>query len=324
MAEPGFHPRLGLGLFAAWLAVCALPASARWTTLGELSVHFRPYLGVLGIVLSVLLLGLGARKRAALGALLAAWLLLPMLSLSWPRRAAEHVGPELQVASANLHRARPEQLDLEGWLSRHPVDVLAFQEVTLPTALHLRERLSAEGRVEFLPASITAWGPGTYGQVLFSRLPVSSVERVHEGWLGPGYFSIELRLGDADLRVIAAHPMRPGRNGMTEGRDAAYASISTRAARSPRTLVLGDLNSTEASPAFSRLLEEGRLRDSRAGFGWLPSFSPLEGPLGKLPLLPIDHVLAGEGLVVLTRARTESLGSDHWPITATVALAATH
>ena len=108
MAELALRPRLSWGLFSAWLASCALPASARWTELGELSAHFSPYLGALGVVLSGLLLALGARKRAALAALLAGQLLLPMMSYSLPYAVAEVVGPELRVASANLHRARPD------------------------------------------------------------------------------------------------------------------------------------------------------------------------------------------------------------------------
>lgn len=284
-------------------------------------MHFSPYLAAIGVALAVLLWVLRTRWLAALSALLAAHLLLPMARLLLPRTLPAHHEAELRVASANLHRARPGQLDLGGWLERHPAEVIAFQEVTLPTALHLQQLLGDRGQVELLPAQLTSWGPGTYGQVLFSRLPLSSIERVHEGWLGPGYFSASLQLGEQTLRLVAAHPMRPGRSGMTEGRDAAYTSIAALAAGSPWTLVLGDLNSTEASPAFSRLLTRGLLSDSRAGFGWQPSFSPLDGKLGAWPLIPIDHVLVGEGLVVLERGRTENIGSDHWPITATLALA---
>ena len=321
MAEPSLATRSTRALFAGWLALFAVPASARWTTLGELAVHFGPYLAVLGFAVAGFLLALRARRLAAVGALLALQLVLPMARYFVPRTIPEHSEVELRVASANLHRARPSQLDLEGWLERHPAEVLAFQEVTLPTALHLRELLRERGQVELLPAEVSSWGPHTYGQVLFSSLPLARVERVYGRWRGPGYFSAELELEGEVLQLIAAHPMRPGRGGKTESRDAAYDSIAARAAQNPRTLVLGDLNSTEASPSFARLLERGRLRDSRLGLGWQPSFTPFEGALGALPLIPIDHVLAGDGLVVLERGRTENLGSDHWPVTAKVALA---
>jgi endonuclease/exonuclease/phosphatase family metal-dependent hydrolase len=86
--------------------------------------------------------------------------------------------------------------------------------------------------------------------------------------------------------------------------------------------VLGDLNSTEASPHFQRLLTNGRLSDTRAGRGWFPTWRAylpeLRWPLLGLRL-PLDHVLTGPALTSLARNTGPDLGSDHLPASARIA-----
>jgi len=78
-----------------------------------------------------------------------------------------------------------------------------------------------------------------------------------------------------------------------------------------RAVVAGDLNATPWSPIFHRVLDLGRLRDSREGFGLHRTW-----PSGIHALLriPIDHVLVGEGVTVLRREVGPHIGSDHRPV----------
>jgi endonuclease/exonuclease/phosphatase (EEP) superfamily protein YafD len=75
------------------------------------------------------------------------------------------------------------------------------------------------------------------------------------------------------------------------------------------SIVAGDLNTTDSSPHFDDLLREGRLRDSRQGFGPQPSW-PTWSPLR----LTLDHILVSHGLSVVSRRLGREFGSDHLPI----------
>jgi endonuclease/exonuclease/phosphatase family metal-dependent hydrolase len=70
-----------------------------------------------------------------------------------------------------------------------------------------------------------------------------------------------------------------------------------------------------SSPWFDRLLTHGKLRDSAVGRGLTPTWS--SGPWW----LPLDHILVGEKCEVLERRVNEDrLGSDHFPVIATLRL----
>ena len=76
---------------------------------------------------------------------------------------------------------------------------------------------------------------------------------------------------------------------------------------------MGDLNCTPFSPWFDRLLTRGLLRDSAVGLSLKPTWS--SGPWW----LPLDHILLGGKWEVRERRVYEDrLGSDHFPVMATL------
>ncbi len=82
-------------------------------------------------------------------------------------------------------------------------------------------------------------------------------------------------------------------------------------------IVVGDMNTTDASPHFADFLRTTRLRDSRLGFGrqasW-PSWSPYR--------IAIDHAFLSNDLAVVRRKLLPPNGSDHFALLVELAPAA--
>jgi endonuclease/exonuclease/phosphatase (EEP) superfamily protein YafD len=75
-------------------------------------------------------------------------------------------------------------------------------------------------------------------------------------------------------------------------------------------VLLGDLNTTPWSPIYRQFIEDSGLRDARDGFGLLSSW-----PTGNPPLLiPIDHALVSQQIVVHNLYLGPDVGSDHYPL----------
>ena len=82
-------------------------------------------------------------------------------------------------------------------------------------------------------------------------------------------------------------------------------------------VVAGDLNASTWSRGFSLLTAPADLVNSQRGFGIQASWPARYKLLG----IPIDHVVHSRDLTIVDRRLGEPLGSDHYPLFVTVALA---
>jgi endonuclease/exonuclease/phosphatase (EEP) superfamily protein YafD len=80
--------------------------------------------------------------------------------------------------------------------------------------------------------------------------------------------------------------------------------------------VMGDMNITPWSPVMRDFLEQNRLKDSALGHGIHPTWFSHSLMFG----IPIDQILHGSGVVILDRHVGPEIGSDHFPVTADIAL----
>jgi endonuclease/exonuclease/phosphatase (EEP) superfamily protein YafD len=91
---------------------------------------------------------------------------------------------------------------------------------------------------------------------------------------------------------------------------------AVKAVSTGRVVVLGDLNLTPWSATFHRFVREAGLSDNPRERGlvatWLSRF-PLFG-------LALDHVLAGHGVEIVQSRVGRDVGSDHFAVTAHLAL----
>ena len=81
-------------------------------------------------------------------------------------------------------------------------------------------------------------------------------------------------------------------------------------------IIAGDFNASPYSPVFKKLLTTSGLRDTRTGFGWLPSWPALF----PLAFIPIDHILVSPDIQVQNRATGPYIGSDHYPVIAELSI----
>lgn len=314
----GWRPRLSgwlarsgtlgaLSLIAASLLIW----TASWFWVGEVAASFSWHLGLAGSA-GALLLALVRRPRLALLAfLLSASHLWPELSLWLPNGSADHSTvdrEELTIASCNLLWTNLKHEGLHEWLDDVDPDIVAFQEVS-PDWRIVLEKLSDRYPHLFLSPLEEDWNRGTWGTAVLSRIPLTETRLIAppENVYKP-MIEVVTTLGGKPLTLRTAHPIRPGKSWRIERRNAVL-NILAHEDWSGQSMLLGDLNVTSTSPAFSSLLQNSGLHDSRAGFGRQPSYTtPV--PLCNLSVA-IDHVLVSDAIHVLER-RTEALaGSDH-------------
>lgn len=305
--------RVGLG----WAALGAggtgllLGAGGRWWVL-DLAAHVRLQEAAL-LGSSTVLLAAGGRRRAALAAGLAfgcAVATVAPLSLHRPAAAAPGAVP-LRIASWNVESGNAASGTPASRVMGLAADLVVLQEAAaLVTLLRARQG----------PLRVVHPGPGSSGDgiVVLSRVGGTVAVPLD---LGGGRTSVEVRVphDGGEVAVLAVHPLPPVRPTWAAAqRGLAAAAAGWAAARRGPRIVVGDLNATPWSAAFSTLTG-GDLRTAQRGFGPSPTWAPRSV---AWPMLPIDHVLHSPELTTLARATGPRAGSDHRLLVVTIARAA--
>lgn len=294
---------LVLGTLLAW--------SARWFWVGEIATSFTWHLGLVSLA-AALSLGLARRPRLAATALILAGVhLAPELALELPAPDTEVLSEEpasLTIATCNLLWRNRRHAQLLAWIGRVDPDIVAFQEVS-PRWRRVLESLSASYPTLLLSPPAAEWNRGTWGTAILARVPAADLQLIPppDGIFRP-LMQLTTVLAGEPLVLRSAHPIRPGRAWRTHDRNVVL-DLFEEQDWTGNSLLLGDLNVTSTSPAFTDLLQATGLRDSRAGFGRQPTYTTNHLIPGLS--IAIDHVLVSAGLDILER-RTEDLpGSDH-------------
>ncbi len=309
--------------WAAWIAAAAgafsicFSLTARWFWPAEILCHFRPHGGALLLVCAVMVLGLRLwRPGIALLvlALVAAW---PTLALCVPRFDEPARSAPLRVASSNLLWGSRAFEQLATWLEAERPDVVFLCEVDLERRARVEDLRSQGYPYQLIWPAPEEWRRDTWGRALISRRPLDRATTHGSGPILDGWIEHEGRR----VRVLGAHPMRPGRTASTRLRNEVLEQLVRLASEQAATVVLGDLNLTESTPRFDQLLDHGALSDTRAGRGPMGTWRVKVPRFGwQIPWLrlPIDHILVGADLTTLDRRTGPEIGSDHYPVIADV------
>lgn len=209
----------------------------------------------------------------------------------------------LQVTSFNVHLENNRLAEVEAWLTRTDSDVVALLEVTpemAPLLAHLKLRYPhawVEPRVD------------AFGVAVFSRWPVQAGQ-VHMPARGTPFFTGTLLWQDRQPVALAAlHPMPPVTSEDLATRDWQIAQVAQALPRELPRVLMGDFNATPWSQGLRQLEGLGWARAS----GLQPTHSLWGG-------LPIDHILVSAQWATVSSSLGPSLGSDHKPVTARLAL----
>lgn len=305
-----------------WSAACALAlvgvlsllGASHWTL--ELLSHFRLFYIGAGLVLAALAAGLRLRAAAAVAAAMA----LIQLALAWPyvvappqARSADRA-PAVRILWANVHSWATNLAALKALVETEKPDIAVLTELAASHGETLRQLRS------LLPFQSVLPDGNPRDLVLLSARPPVAVEFDHS--TGPGTPLLAAQLCPVDgfcFTLLALHAARPVPHG-TVMRDLelnhAAAVARHDIERGDRVILVGDLNTTPFSPAFSHLLAAGGLVDAAVAPSERPHVPVATWGLYPqlLPGLAIDHVLLGPGLEVVELRAGPPIGSDHLPL----------
>lgn len=128
-------------------------------------------------------------------------------------------------------------------------------------------------------------------------------------------------LDNTTFDLLAAHPLPPFKPSFFQSRNNYFDRMSewARSQTNP-IIIIGDLNITVWSPYYKKLIRETNLKNTRKGFGLLPTWlaggMPLNWSLWMYHFfgLPIDHCLIDPQIQVSQMQVGPNVKSDHLPI----------
>lgn len=121
----------------------------------------------------------------------------------------------------------------------------------------------------------------------------------------------DIKINDNAITIVATHPFPPVGQARFEARNWHLKNLGRqRHEFSKNTIVVGDLNTSSYSKHFRTFLKATNLRDSRIGYGILPTW-----PANFIFLqTTLDHFLISNNIEVVKRKTGKNIGSDHLPI----------
>jgi endonuclease/exonuclease/phosphatase (EEP) superfamily protein YafD len=312
----GFRRFAFRGLILALVAVCAAAAvlahGGRVSLHLDVLTHFTPiYLGAGGLgVMVAMFAAPGAWKTrlvllgaVAIGASLA--LIIPELARPMTPAVAAGGPGQIKLIQYNIEREMDSIEATTRWIAAQNPDIVVIEDATAPFTRSLLRR-----------APLHASCGQTCSVTIFSRQAPSAVEKPRRGRYGQGADTTVARFAGepGDYVVVGVHFTWPTQV-FTHHENGRRLLQILEPMPKDRTILVGDFNSTPWS--FARRRDDGLLgmeRRTRALFSW-----PALPPPG-FPILPIDHVYAGSDWKTVRIERGPRLGSDHYPVIATLAL----
>ena len=113
------------------------------------------------------------------------------------------------------------------------------------------------------------------------------------------------------VTIIATHPFPPVGQERFNARNFHLNTLAKKRKEfSENLIIVGDLNTSSYSKHFKGFLLKSSLKDSRNGFGILPTWPSNF----KLLQTTLDHFLVSDRIKIVNRGTATTLGSDHLPI----------
>jgi endonuclease/exonuclease/phosphatase (EEP) superfamily protein YafD len=271
----------------------------------DLMSHFRLQF-VFALVAMILILAVTKKGRMAGIALLFCLInLAEILPFYLPQKTlAGENQPRLRVLAVNVNFLNPNTDLLLKCINDAKPDIIAVEELNSNFEAVLNKKL-----VDYpYRKSIVRNDP--FGIGVYSRIPIKDAEIKYFSKEIPS-IALHFNWKDKPIYLIATHPLPPLSPDLSFYNSEQLKAISEAVRNQKETaIVLGDFNATSWCSAFKSLEQEGRLVDTRTGFGVQPSW------LTELPpaSLPIDHCLTTPDLVTALRQIGPSVGSDHNPL----------
>jgi len=215
----------------------------------------------------------------------------------------------LKISSINLLSSNSNKKLTINYIQNEDPDIIILMELTPKWLSALAPVIADYEYKQIVPRN------DNFGIALLSKYKMkSSVD----------YFSLndkpsiigKMSILQQEFTVVATHPVPPIGQQSFLNRNTQLSNIVSDIPRFSKNLIIaGDFNTSSFSPHFDSLLKQN-LKDSRIGFGLLPTW-PADY---KVLQTTLDHFVISKHLQVTKRATGPDIGSDHLPITMTIGL----
>ena len=150
-----------------------------------------------------------------------------------------------------------------------------------------------------------------FGIGLFSHTPFQNPVIEYFGRARVPTIVSKVYIEQHPITILFTHPLPPGSPTGFHLRNQQLEEIaSSRKTFGDSLIVIGDLNTTSWSYYYKRFVSRMNLHDSRKGFGIQPSWPTML----PIMLIPLDHCLVSDDIIILDRKIGPNLGSDHYPV----------
>jgi endonuclease/exonuclease/phosphatase (EEP) superfamily protein YafD len=281
-----------------------------WHWALDLSSHFRCYYSGFAVLVAIGVWRQKSRLALATLALVLIWNGLLIVPYYVPvRGASSPTTPSISLVSLNVHTSNADKAAVVNYLRKQNPDLILVMEIDndWTDALHeLRDQY---------PHRLMQPRPDNFGIGLLSKLPLNDPRVIDFVDTENPSVVAGIELAGISYQVIGTHPIPPAGDGNTRERNAQLRAVADYVAQSKDPcIVAGDFNATPWSSAFRDLTSRSGLTDSALGHGIQSSWNARS----LLMRIPIDHVLVPKSLAVNRRAIGPDVGSDHYPVEATL------
>ena len=308
---------VGCALLALGItSVAMLSSHMSGPLLLELLCHFQmQYFGMV-LFLSAIAIWL-KRSRLILLTLLCTSLLSTQIIPWYFPPARSNTPSNYRVMSVNLNVANSDATEVIKLTKREQPDLALFLEVNDSMASQL------EALKTFLPYSSNQLTPYQPGSVLYSKDPLADLEIRKFDTNNAVNLTAQVKTKNRQLSIVAIHPLPPVKRKFIHNRNTLFHAVSDYVQQqAAAVLLIGDFNTTMWSPFYRALADETGLKNTRQGFGTLPTWpanlsyhlTPKLNILTRLVQIPIDQCLASPSLNAVRMRTGPDIGSDHLPI----------
>lgn len=210
---------------------------------------------------------------------------------------------QVKISSINLLSSNSEIDLVQNYIFEEDPDILILMEFTPNWQFKLNPIIDNYKYKKLVPRN------DNFGIALLSKYEMNSSIDYFELNDKPSIVAV-LNIGSDQFSLVATHPIPPINQHTFENRNKQLSNILNKRSKfSEKLIIAGDFNTSSFSNHFSKLTN-GDLKDSRIGFGLLPTW-----PANYLMLqTTLDHFLISKNLEVIERSTGKNIGSDHLPI----------
>ncbi|MFV8282777.1 endonuclease/exonuclease/phosphatase family protein [Christiangramia marina] len=217
------------------------------------------------------------------------------------------VDHHFKISSINLLSSNTNRESTINYIQNEDPDILILMELTPEWLSALEPVIANYQHTEIVPRE------DNFGIALLSKYKMkSSVDYLNLNDK-PSIIG-NMSSMEQEFTIVATHPVPPIGQQSFLNRNTQLSNIARDIPKFSKNLIIaGDFNTSSFSPHFKTLLGEN-LKDSRIGFGLLPTW-PADFKIFQTTL---DHFVVSKHLQVTKRTTGPDIGSDHLPITMTI------